>query len=111
MLRPGTLGPALEGVDKVLMISPSDPLMVETQCRFIDASKKAGVTHIVKFSGAESGVGFDPKKFRFTRMHEEIERYLEGSGVAWTHLRPSQFVQVYFTRQRQFYGMQSVTSA
>lgn len=25
--------------------------MVETQCTFIDAAKKAGVQHIVKFSG------------------------------------------------------------
>jgi uncharacterized protein YbjT (DUF2867 family) len=28
-------------------------------------------------------------------MHEEIEEYLERSGLAWTHLRPSQFMQVY----------------
>jgi uncharacterized protein YbjT (DUF2867 family) len=69
--------------------------MVDTQCAFIDAAKRAGVRHIVKFSGAESGIGFDAAKFRFTRMHEEIERHLEGSGVAWTHLRPSQFMQVY----------------
>jgi uncharacterized protein YbjT (DUF2867 family) len=95
MLRPETLGAALDGVDRVLMISSPDPQMVETQCTFIDASKKAGVRHIVKFSGAESGVGFNPKAFRFTRMHEQFERYLEGSGLEWTHLRPSQFMQVY----------------
>src|SRR5262245_8584105 len=29
-------------------------------------------------------------------MHGEIERHLERSGLAWTHLRPSQFMQVYF---------------
>jgi uncharacterized protein YbjT (DUF2867 family) len=29
-------------------------------------------------------------------MHAEVERYLEASGLAWTHLRPSQFMQVYF---------------
>jgi uncharacterized protein YbjT (DUF2867 family) len=28
-------------------------------------------------------------------MHEQAERYLEASGLAWTHLRPSQFMQVY----------------
>jgi uncharacterized protein YbjT (DUF2867 family) len=28
-------------------------------------------------------------------MHEEIEDYLENSGLDWTHLRPSQFMQVY----------------
>lgn len=84
MARPETLGAALHGVDRVLMISSSDPRMVETQCTFIDASKKAGVRHIVKFSGAESGIGFNPKAFRFTRMHAQIERYLEGSGLEWT---------------------------
>jgi uncharacterized protein YbjT (DUF2867 family) len=95
MLRPETLRAALQGVDRVLMISSANSQMVETQCTFIDAAKRAGVSHIVKFSGAESGVGFKAKNFRFTRMHEEIERYLERSGIAWTHLRPSQFMQVY----------------
>jgi len=95
MLRPETLGAALDGVDRVLLISSSNERMLETQCMFIDAAKKAGVRHIIKFSGAESGVGFNQRNFRFTRMHEDIERYLERSGLAWTHLRPSQFMQVY----------------
>src|SRR5262249_44388777 len=43
-----------------------------------------------------SSLGFDSNNFRFTKMHEDIERYLERSGVAWTHLRPSQFMQIYF---------------
>lgn len=93
MRRPDTLGAALNGVQRVLMISGAAPDMAETQCAFIDACKAAGVRHVVKFSGSEPG--FDPSKFRFTRMHEEIEDYLEGSGLAWTHLRPSQFMQVY----------------
>jgi uncharacterized protein YbjT (DUF2867 family) len=95
MARAETLGRALDGIDRALMISSSNPQLAETQSRFIDASKAAGVPHVVKFSGKESGIGFDAGNFRFTRMHEEIEQYLEGSGLAWTHLRPSQFMQVY----------------
>jgi len=95
MLRPDSLGRALDGVDRALMISSSEPAMLETQCRFVDAAKRAGVRHIVKLSGKESSIGFDSMRFRFTRMHEQIEDYLEASGVAWTHLRPSQFMQVY----------------
>jgi uncharacterized protein YbjT (DUF2867 family) len=95
MLRPETLGDALQGIERALMISSANPQMVETQCTFIDAAKKAGVSHIVKFSGAESGVDFNVNNFRFALMHEEVERYLERSGIAWTHLRPSQFMQVY----------------
>jgi uncharacterized protein YbjT (DUF2867 family) len=95
MLRPETLEAALDGVDRVLMISSARERMLQTQCMFIDVAKKAGVRHIVKFSGKESGVGFNPENFRSTWEHEHIEDYLENSGLAWTHLRPSQFMQFY----------------
>jgi uncharacterized protein YbjT (DUF2867 family) len=95
MGKPDTLDTALDGIERVLMISSPTPDMLDTQCRFIDACKRKGVRHVIKFSGAESGIGFDPSKFRFAQMHEDIEDYLEGSGLAWTHVRPSQFMQVY----------------
>ncbi|MFC4275838.1 SDR family oxidoreductase [Achromobacter aloeverae] len=95
MGKPGTLQAALAGIERVLMISSPTPDMLDTQCRFIDACKSNNVRHVIKFSGAESGIGFDPSRFRFTQMHEDIEDYLEGSGLAWTHVRPSQFMQVY----------------
>jgi uncharacterized protein YbjT (DUF2867 family) len=95
LARPQTLGPALDGVDTALLISSADERMLETQCAFVDAAHVSGVRRIVKFSGQESGIGFDAKAFRFTRMHDEIEAHIEGSGLRWTHLRPSQFMQVY----------------
>lgn len=95
MMMPETLGPALNGVDVVLMISGAGPELLETQCTFIDACKRAGVRHIVKFSGEDSMRGFDNTKFRSTRSHEQIERYLLASGIAWTILRPAQFMEVY----------------
>ena len=66
--------------------------MVETQSAFIDAAKKAGVRRLVKLSGLNASLA---SPFLFNRMHAEIERYLERSGVAWTHLRPSQFMTEY----------------
>jgi uncharacterized protein YbjT (DUF2867 family) len=96
MLWPETLTAALAGVDRVLMISGAGPQMLETQITFIDTAKSAGVGHIVKLSGEDSPRGFDSEKFRSTRSHEQIQRYLMGSNVPWTILRPSQFMQVYF---------------
>ena len=96
MLWPHTLGPALDAVDRVLMISNAGPQMLETQCTFIDAAGAAGVERIVKFSGKDSVDGFDPTRFRSVRSHDQIERYLLGSGLGWTVLLPSQFMQVYF---------------
>jgi uncharacterized protein YbjT (DUF2867 family) len=92
MLRPETLGRALDGVDRVLLISSPDQQMVETQCTFIDAAKKAGVRHIVKLSGVTTSLD---SPFLFSRMHAEIARHLERSGLAWTQLRPSQFMTEY----------------
>jgi uncharacterized protein YbjT (DUF2867 family) len=92
MLKPETLEGALDGVERVLLISSPDPHLVETQCTFIDAAKRAGVRHIVKLSGMGC---WSHSTFRFARMHAEVERYLEGSGLAWTHLRPSTFMQTH----------------
>jgi uncharacterized protein YbjT (DUF2867 family) len=93
MSRPATLDEALSGVDRVLLISSSDQQMAERQSTFIDAARKAEVRHIVKFSGLSAADVDTP--FVFGSMHAEIERYLEGSGLAWTHLRPSQFMTEY----------------
>ncbi|GHO77672.1 NAD(P)-dependent oxidoreductase [Ktedonobacter sp. SOSP1-85] len=92
MLRPETLANALSGIDRVLLISSPNQQMVETQCTFIDAAKKAGVRHMVKLSGVTTSLD---SPFLFSRMHAEIGRYLERSELAWTYLRPSQFMTEY----------------
>ena len=92
MSKRSTLGPALDGVDRVLMISAPVMDMVETQSAFILASKVAGVRHVIKFSGLDAR---PDTTFPFGIMHKEIEEYLEKSGLAWTELRPTGFMQEY----------------
>jgi uncharacterized protein YbjT (DUF2867 family) len=92
MSRRSSLGSALDGVDRTLMISAPRMDMVETQCTFIDACKAAGVRHVIKFSGLDSR---RDTAFPFGRMHKEIEEYVEKSGLAWTQLRPTGFMQEY----------------
>src|SRR5580698_335988 len=92
MSRPSSLGSALDGVDRVLMISAPLMDMVETQCTFIDAAKAAGVRHVIKFSGLDAR---PDTTFPFGVMHLAIEKHLEKSGLAWTHLRPTGFMQEY----------------
>jgi len=93
MARRETLGEALAGVDTALMISSASEEMLETQCAFVDACSAAGVRYVVKYSGTE--LGFRRERFRFARMHAEIEEYLEQSGLAWTNFRPSGFMQIF----------------
>src|SRR5215813_11859981 len=49
MSRPETLTTAFSGVERVLLVSSANEEMVETQTAFIDAAKRAGVAHVIKF--------------------------------------------------------------
>src|SRR6266480_5867662 len=93
MARPETLSEPLRGVERAMHISSSDPAMLQLQSNFIEAARKAGVKHIVKLSGIMPDID---SPFRFARMHGEIERRLEASGMAYTHLRAGEFMQAYF---------------
>lgn len=93
MARPDSLAAALRGVDRAMLISSSEPAMLEVQCSFIDAARKAGVRHVVKLSGIIPELD---SPFRFARMHAEIEQRLEASGMAYTHLRAGEFMPSYF---------------
>jgi uncharacterized protein YbjT (DUF2867 family) len=93
MARPETLTGALRGVDRAMLISSSDPAMLEVQSNFIEAARRAGVKHVVKLSGIIPELD---SPFRFARMHAEIEQRLEASGMAFTHLRAGEFMPAYF---------------
>jgi len=97
MLQPDTLKRGLQDVDRALLISSASPQLVETQTAFIQAAKKAGVRHVVKFSGITVKIG---SPFRYFHMHGVIEAELEKSGLTWTHLSPGQFMQMYFREVR-----------
>jgi uncharacterized protein YbjT (DUF2867 family) len=97
--HPETLAPALKGIDKALLISSADPRLPELQGNFVQAAKRAGVPYVVKFSGAWSMGGADLRGWRFARWHAEAEQQLEDSGLAFTHLQPNQFMQVYLRFQ------------
>jgi uncharacterized protein YbjT (DUF2867 family) len=93
MARPETLHLALRDVDRAMLISSSDSAMLDVQSGFIDAARTAGVRHVVKLSGIMPDLD---SPFRFARMHGEIERRLELSGMAFTHLRAGEFMTSYF---------------
>jgi len=93
MARPETLSAALAGIDRAMLNSSADPAMLEVQSSFIAAAAKAGVKHVVKLSGIMPELD---SPFRFARMHGEIEKRLEASGMGFTHLRAGEFMPTYF---------------
>jgi uncharacterized protein YbjT (DUF2867 family) len=88
--RPETLGAALEGVEKALLLTAATPDSLQQERNFIHAAKRAGVRHVVKFSAY--GASLDAPHY-FGRQHGEAERELEDSGLPFTMLRPNGFFQ------------------
>lgn len=87
---PASLGAAFEGVDTVFLLAPPLPNQEELEANLLDAAKKARVRRIVKFSAMTA----DPKSTsRFPRAHGKIEEKIRASGLAWTFIRPTFFMQ------------------
>jgi len=63
---------------------------VELEGNLIDAAKRLGTSHVVKFSA----LGADPNSaMTLGRWHGKTQKQLEESGMAFTHLQPNVFTQ------------------
>ncbi|HKR66381.1 MAG TPA: SDR family oxidoreductase [Thermoanaerobaculia bacterium] len=87
--KPETLRAALDGIDRLFLLSGGAPDQAQREIHAVEAAKSAGVKHIVKLSvwGAEK------EEFSFAKLHRVVEKAIEASGLAWTHLRPNGFMQ------------------
>lgn len=92
--KPETVQTAFEGIDKVFLATPLVSNMVELDAMSIEAAKKAGVKHIVRLSvmGADA-----EKEFPLGKLHRQVEKLIEASGISYTFLRPNSFFQNYIT--------------
>jgi uncharacterized protein YbjT (DUF2867 family) len=91
--KPETLEAALEGIEKVFLLSSPDPRQVELQGNLIEIAQRRSVRHIVKLSALGAAVD---SPVAFGRWHAATERQIEESGIPWTHLRPHYSMQNLF---------------
>ncbi len=84
--RPDTLPAALDGAESVFLLTPVSQETAAWKGNLIAAARTAAVRHVVNLSVA--GAAPDAP-FGLGRWHWEAEQALEASGVAWTHLRPT----------------------
>jgi NAD(P)H dehydrogenase (quinone) len=82
--QPETLPAALVDVSKVFIIPGNVENRAQHAKSVIDAAKNSGsVEHVVLYSV----VGAEWEAILFAKQFREAEKYLEASGLAWTHLR------------------------
>ena len=84
-----TLAPAMEGIDRALLVTGYTVDMLRQSKAFIDQAKKSGVQHMVHLGAC----GRDDTTIGHWAWHQFVERYIEWSGFSFTHLRPECFMQ------------------
>ncbi|MDW5593087.1 NAD(P)H-binding protein [Conexibacter stalactiti] len=89
---PPTVRAALAGAVRLLLVTPGGPAQEQLEATAIDAATAAGVRHIVKISGGAPTLG--PNGVTPTSVgHWRSERRIERTGLGFTFLRPSFFMQ------------------
>jgi uncharacterized protein YbjT (DUF2867 family) len=88
--QPETLGPALRGVRRALLVSHHDVRQVELQRNFVQAARREGGVHVVKLSGLATAPG---SRSQSGRWHAETEAEIRDAGLPWTFLHPPYFMQ------------------
>ena len=95
--RPETIAPALQGAEKVLLISGSEVgQRVAQHTAVVEAAKKAGVQHIVYTSAPHA----DTTELVLAPEHKATEEAIRASGIPFTFLRNGWYHENY-ARQDQ----------
>jgi uncharacterized protein YbjT (DUF2867 family) len=87
--QPTNLQAELDGCEKLFLLGANTVDQADLEQNALDAAKSAGVKHIVK----QSVMHAQDEAYNMARMHRAVEKSIESSGIAWTFLRPSSFMQ------------------
>jgi len=86
-----TVNAVFKGVQKLFLLTPFVPNMVEISENLVEQARKANVKYIVK----QSAFGSEGQGITMNRLHREVEQIIESSGINYTFLRPMSFMQNY----------------
>lgn len=84
-----TLAPALDGIDRALLLTGYTVDMLKQSKAFLDTAKDQGVKHIVHIGAS----GAPTNEVAHWGWHQMVEKYMEALGFSYTHLRPEAFMQ------------------
>lgn len=88
--RPETLPAAMQGVDTLFLITPPTERQFAQETAAIDAARDAGVRRIVKLSASDANIR---STVPWAQTHARIDHHLRASGIDWTILKPTAFMQ------------------
>jgi NAD(P)H dehydrogenase (quinone) len=80
---------AMRGADRVFLLTTYEIKMLAQSKPVIDAANAVGATHIVHIGAVARPDTTDAH----LAWHQLVEAYIERSGIGFTHVHPSQFMQ------------------
>lgn len=108
LLNPDSAQAAMKGVRRLFLLTPAHPEMEAMTAHAVRAAKAAGVHHIVRVSGA----GADPtSEVAIARLQGRCDQIVIDSGIAYTLLRPKNFMQNFTTFLRDMIRAGTVYSS
>lgn len=85
---PRSFPAALQGIDRLFIMTGYTMNMVHQVKTIVDAAATAGVGFVVHLGVFGDGKSTDPHY----AWHELVERYIEASGLPWCHVHPNFFM-------------------
>lgn len=87
---PAALARACKGAQKAFLVTPAHQEMGRWKANVVHATADAGVQHMVM----STGLGASPKaRLTFGIWHSASQELLKESGMGWTLIQPTYFVQ------------------
>jgi uncharacterized protein YbjT (DUF2867 family) len=85
--KPETITRAVEGVEKIYLLTWNGPTQVQQAENVIEAARRAGKIHLVRHSM------WGPEISRIITQGDQVEKAVRSSGLPWTLLKPTFFMQ------------------
>ncbi|MEZ5499926.1 MAG: NmrA family NAD(P)-binding protein [Steroidobacteraceae bacterium] len=81
---------AMKGINRLIIILPNGEQQLANEKNLVDRALANGIRHILKVSSIEANAGaINP----IHHMHFESEQHIRRTGIPWTFVRPSFYMQ------------------
>jgi uncharacterized protein YbjT (DUF2867 family) len=85
--EPETITPAMDGIEKLYLLTWNGPTARQQAEHFLNIARRIGNIHIVRHSM------WGPENSRIIKEGYQIEADVESSGLPWTLIKPTFFMQ------------------
>jgi uncharacterized protein YbjT (DUF2867 family) len=95
--KPESLRAAIKGCTTLFLVGPPTEQQLESEINAIDTAKQEQITHIVRISASDANL---KSSVPWANAHAHIDHHLRASGMSWTIIKPTAFMQNFLTMSK-----------